>query len=124
MVKIGEEITRKVDYTPGTLEIVEYVRPKYARPEAEQTEDKPAIVVAPVPDQVIPKGIPGAGLLTHIVVSKYIDHLPFYRQIGMFNRDHGWAIHKSIHPGSINSPVKACSSDAATCPPHSVALHS
>ena len=95
MVKIGEEITRKVDYTPGTLEIVEYVRPKYARPEAEQTEDKPAIVVAPVPDQVIPKGIPGAGLLTHIVVSKYIDHLPFYRQIGMFNRDHGWAIHKS-----------------------------
>ncbi len=37
MVKIGEEITRKVDYTPGTLEIVEYVRPKYARPEAEQS---------------------------------------------------------------------------------------
>ncbi|MCX8212833.1 MAG: IS66 family transposase [Lewinella sp.] len=95
MVKIGEEITGKVDYTPGTLEIVEYVRPKYARPEAEQTDDKPAIVIALVPDQVIPKGIPGAGLLTHIAVSKYIDHLPFYRQIGMFNRDHGWAIHKS-----------------------------
>lgn len=95
MTKIGEEITRKVDYTPGTLEVVEYVRPKYARPAAEQTEEVAAIVVADVPDQVIPKGIPGAGLLTQIIVAKYIDHLPFYRQITMFKRDHGWAIHKS-----------------------------
>jgi transposase len=95
MIKIGEEITRKVDYMPGTLEIIEYVRPKYARPEADQTEDKPAIIIAEVPDQVIPKGIPGAGLLTQIVIAKYIDHLPFHRQIAMFKRDHGWAIHKS-----------------------------
>ena len=65
MVQIGEEVTRKVDYTPGTLEIVEYVRPKYARPEVEQ-EEHGAIVIADVPDQVIPKGIPGAGLLTHL----------------------------------------------------------
>ena len=95
MVKIGELITRKVDYTPGTLEIIEYVRSKYARPEAEQTDDTPAIVVAEVPDQVIPKGIAGAGLLAQIVVAKYIDHLPFNRQIEMFKRDHDWAIHKS-----------------------------
>ena len=95
LVQIGEEITRKVDYNPGTLEIIEYVRPKYARPRAEQDEDKPAIVIAEVPDQVIPKGIPGAGLLAHILVAKYIDHLPFCRQIEMFKRDHGWAIHKS-----------------------------
>lgn len=95
MVKIGKEITRKVDYTPGTLEIIEYIRPKYARPEAEQSEDKPTIVIADVPDQVIPKGIAGAGLLTQIVVAKYIDHLPFHRQIEMFKRDHGWAIHSS-----------------------------
>ena len=95
MIKIGEEITRKVDYMPGTLEIIEYLRPKYARTEADQTEDKPAIVIAEVPDQVIPKGIPGAGLLTQIVIAKYIDHLPFHPQIAMFKRDHGWAIHKS-----------------------------
>jgi len=94
MVKIGEEITRKVDYTPGTLEIVEYVRPKYARPEADQ-EEQGAIVIAEVPDQVIPKGIPGVGLLVYLMVAKYIDHLPFYRQIEMFKRDFGWAIHKS-----------------------------
>jgi transposase len=95
MVRIGEEVTRKVDYTPGTLEVIETVRPKYARPEAEQTDDKPAIVIADLPDQVLPKSIAGAGLRTEIVVAKYIDHLPFYRQIGMFKRDHGWAIHKS-----------------------------
>jgi len=94
MVRIGEEITRKVDYTPGILEIIEYVRPKYARPQAEQ-ENQSAIVIAEVPDQVIPKGIPGVGLLVYLFVAKYIDHLPFYRQIEMFKRDHGWAIHKS-----------------------------
>lgn len=94
MVKIGEEITRKVDYIPGVLEIVEYVRPKYARP-AEQQEAQEAIVIGEVPDQVIPKGIPGAGLLTHLVIAKYVDHLPFYRQIEMFKRDYSWAIHKS-----------------------------
>ena len=95
MVKIGDEITRKVNYTPGTLEVIEYVRPKYARPQAEQSEKKPAIVMADVPDQVIPKGIPGAGLLTQIIVAKYIDHLPFHRQIEMFKRDYSWTIHKS-----------------------------
>jgi transposase len=94
MVQIGEEVTRKVDYTPGVLEIVEYVRPKYARPEAEQ-EEKGAIVIAEVPDQVIPKGIAAVGLLVQLIIAKYIDHLPFYRQIEMFKRDFGWAIHKS-----------------------------
>lgn len=94
MVQIGEEVTRKVDYTPGTLEIVEYVRPKYARPEAEQ-EERGAIVIAEVPDQVIPKGIAAVGLLVQLIIAKYIDHLPFYRQIEMFKRDFGWAIHKS-----------------------------
>lgn len=94
MVKIGEQITRKVDYIPGVLEIVEYVRPKYARPE-DQQEVHGAIVIADLPDQVIPKGIPAAGLLTHLLVAKYIDHLPFYRQIEMFKRDYSWTIHKS-----------------------------
>ncbi|MCB9280945.1 MAG: IS66 family transposase [Lewinellaceae bacterium] len=94
MVRIGEEVTRKVDYTPGVLEIVEYVRPKYARPEGEQ-EEKGAIVIAEVPDQVIPKGIAAVGLLVQLIIAKYIDHLPFYRQIGMFKRDFGWTIHKS-----------------------------
>ena len=90
MVKIGEDITTKVDYTPGKLEVIEYVRPRYARPEAEQTEGTPAIVQAPAPDQVLPKAIAGAGLLTQLVVAKYIDHLPLHRQQQMFKRDFDW----------------------------------
>ena len=95
MVKIGEEITRKVDYTPGKMEIIETVRPKYARPEAEQTEQVSAIVVAPVVDQVLPKAIAGAGLLVQIIVAKYIDHLPLYRQRQMIKRDFAWDIPSS-----------------------------
>ena len=92
MTKIGEDITTKVDYTPGTLEVIEYVRPRYARPAREQTEDIPAIVQAPAPDQVLPKAIAGAGLLTQLVVAKYIDHLPLHRQQQMFKRDFDWRI--------------------------------
>jgi hypothetical protein len=112
MAQIGEEVTRKVDYTPGTLEIVEYVRPKYARPEAEQ-EEGGAIVIAEVPDQVVPKGIPGAGLLTHLMVAKYIDHLPFYRQIEMLKLDHSWAIHKSTVNDWFAAPAKPTTSTPA-----------
>jgi transposase len=99
MVRIGEEISRKVDYVAAVLEIVETIRPKYARPEAEQTDDKPAIVIADLPDQVLPKSIAEVGLLVFIMVAKYIDHLPFYRQIEMFKRDFGWTIHKSTMNG-------------------------
>ena len=42
MVKIGQDVTTKVDYTPGKLEVIEYVRPRYARPTTEQTEEEPA----------------------------------------------------------------------------------
>lgn len=95
MTRIGKDITRKVDYTPGTLEIVEYVRPRYARAEAQQTEEVAAVIQAPAPDQVLPKAIAGAGLLTQLVVAKYIDHLPLYRQQKMFQRDYDWNIPSS-----------------------------
>lgn len=99
MVRIGEEISRKVDYVAAVLEIVETIRPKYARPAADQSDDKPAIVIADLPDQVLPKSMADAGLLVFIMVAKYIDHLPFYRQIEMIKRDFGWAIHKSTMDG-------------------------
>ncbi|MEL6791776.1 MAG: transposase, partial [Pseudomonadota bacterium] len=95
MTKIGEDITRKVNYLPGVLEIIEYVRPRYARPEAEQTEEVAAIVQAPVPDQVLPKAIAGVGLLVQIIIAKFIDHLPLYRQRQMFQRDYDWSIPSS-----------------------------
>jgi len=95
MTKIGEDITQKVNYIPGVLEVIEYVRPRYARSEAEQTEELAAIVQAPAPDQVLPKAIAGVGLLVQIIIAKFIDHLPLYRQRQIFQRDYDWSIPSS-----------------------------
>jgi transposase len=95
MIRIGQDVTRKLEYIPGTLEIIEYIRPRYARPAAKQTDEVSAIVQAPAPDQVLPKSIAGAGLLTQIIISKYVDHLPLYRQQQMFLRDFGYEVSTS-----------------------------
>ncbi|MFK8161359.1 MAG: transposase [Lewinella sp.] len=106
MVKIGEDITTKVDYIPGQLDVVDYVRPRYVRPEHEQTDGVDAIVQASVPDQVLPKAIAGGGLLAHIAISKFIDHLPLYRQRQMFQRDYDWEISPSTFDGWFAASCK------------------
>lgn len=87
-VKIGEEITEELDYVPGYLRINRYIRPKYARPKSEQNADTEGkdIFIAPLPSRVIDKGIPSAGLLAYILVSKFIGHLPYHRIIQIFKR--------------------------------------
>lgn len=95
MVRIGQDVTRKLEYIPGTLEIIEYIRPRYARPEKEQNDDLAAIIQAAAPDQVLPKSIAGAGLLTQIIIAKYVDHLPLYRQQQMFLRDFDYEVSTS-----------------------------
>jgi transposase len=78
--KIGEEITEELEYQPGELYVKRYVRPKYARPEGE------GVVVATLPSRPIEKGIAGPALLAHILMSKFVDHLPLYRQRQQFRR--------------------------------------
>jgi transposase len=102
MIEIGEEITETLDYKPGKRLKRRYIRKKYARPE--EVEGEQTIVIGKLPERPIPKGIAEAGLLAHLFVAKYIDHLPFYRQVEMFKRDHGWATHKS----TINDWFAAC----------------
>jgi len=84
--KIGEEITEQLDYTPGKLQIRRYIRPKYARVKKDGT-GYTEVVIAPLPDFPIEKGIPGPGLLAQILVDKHVDHLPVYRQIKRYQRD-------------------------------------
>jgi transposase len=79
--KIGEEITEVLEYTPGKLYVNRYIRPKYVLPEEK------GIVIGMLPSLPIPRGNAGAGLLAHIMVSKYVDHLPFYRQVQQFKRE-------------------------------------
>lgn len=82
--KIGEEVTETLEYTPASLVKRRTVRPKYAK------ADQQGVLIAPLPTRPIDKSIAEACLLAHILVGKYIDHLPFYRQIQMFKRDFGW----------------------------------
>lgn len=79
--KIGEEITEELEYEPGRLYVNKIVRPKYARP------CNGGIATAPMIERPLPKAIAGAGLLAQIVIDKYVDHLPLYRQMERFKRE-------------------------------------
>jgi transposase len=82
-IKIGENITEVLDYVPATVFVRQIVRPKYI---VSQDDEQTRIITAPLPSLPIPKGNAGAGLLAHILVSKFVDHLPFYRQVQIFKR--------------------------------------
>ena len=86
MKKIGEEITETLKYTPASLIKIKTIRPKYARP------NEQGIVIASLPVRPIPKSYAEASLLSHIFVSKFIDHLPFYRQRQIYKRDFEWEL--------------------------------
>jgi len=81
--KIGENITEVLDYTPANVFVRRIVRPKYI---VSQDDEQTSILTAALPSLPIPKGNAGAGLLAHILVSKFVDHLPFYRQVQIFKR--------------------------------------
>src|SRR5271170_6627220 len=75
LVKIREEITTQIEYQPSMFFRREIVRPVYASPQREQ-----APIVAALPAQVIPQAGVGPGFVTHVVIAKYVDHTPLYRQ--------------------------------------------
>ena len=78
--RVGEDISEKLDYTPGVFTVEQHIRGKWACRQCE------TLLQAPVPAQVIDKGIPTAGLLAHVMVAKFSDHLPLYRQEKIFGR--------------------------------------
>jgi transposase len=90
--KIGEEVTEILEYNPSKLFVRRIVRPKYALPKNE------GVIIGELPSLPIPKGNAGPGLLTFIMVSKYVDHLPFYRQIKILAR-HGIVLSDSTING-------------------------
>lgn len=79
--KIGEEVTEELEFEPGSLYVNRIIRPKYARP------DNGGIITAPMIERPLPKAIAGAALLANIVIEKYVDHLPLYRQVERFKRE-------------------------------------
>jgi len=86
--RIGEDVSEKLDYTPGVFTVERHIRGKWVCNQCE------TLIQAPVPAQVIDKGIPTAGLLAHVMIAKFADHLPLYRQESIFGRA-GLAIARS-----------------------------
>jgi transposase len=87
--RIGEEMTTILEYVPSKLEVHEHVRPKYACRYCKDGVSSP-----PPPERPITRGIGGPGLIAQIVVGKFSDHLPLYRQEDIFVR-HGLHLSRS-----------------------------
>jgi len=87
--RIGQEVTEELDYVPASFVVREHIRPKYA---CKHCQD--GVVIAELPDRPIDKGRAGTGLFSHILVSKYADHLPLHRQEGIYRR-HGLDLRRS-----------------------------
>ncbi len=87
-VRIGEDISEKLDYAPGVFTVERHIRGKWVCRNCE------TLIQAPVPSHVIDKGIPTTGLLASVLVNKFADHLPLYRQEQIFARA-GLAIPRS-----------------------------
>jgi len=81
MRKVGEDVTDILDYVPGHFEVIQHIRPAFSCRRCE------SMVQTPMPSLPIERGQAGAGLLAHILVSKYCDHLPLYRQSGIYARE-------------------------------------
>ncbi len=81
MSALGEDVTEVLEYIPARFQVVHHVRPKLACQRCD------AISQAPAPALPVPRGRAGPGLLAHVVVSKFADHLPLYRQSQIYARE-------------------------------------
>ena len=84
--QIGMESSEKLEYRPGKLIVNVYKRPKYASPDS-MASGQVGVITAPMPDHPIERCKADIGLLSQIIVSKFADHLPLYRQDGIFERE-------------------------------------
>jgi transposase len=78
---LGEEVSEQIDYVPANFRVIRHARPKLA------CAKRDAIVQAPAPARPIARGRAGAGLLAHVLMAKYADHLPLYRQSEIYIRE-------------------------------------
>lgn len=79
--RLGEEVTEVLDYVPGRFRVIRHVRPRWSCRACER------IAGAPAPPLPISRGRATAGLLAHVLVAKYADHLPLYRQSAIYARE-------------------------------------
>lgn len=84
---IGQEVTERLDIVPAKIQVIKHVRLKYACRNCEGVESEGgAVKIAQMPPQIISQGIVTSRLLAHIIIAKFLDALPFYRQEKQFAR--------------------------------------
>jgi transposase len=81
MRKVGEDVTEILEYIPGRFEVIRHIRPACSCRKCEAMAQKP------MPSLPIPRAQAGAGLLAHVLIAKFCDHLPLYRQAEIYARD-------------------------------------
>ena len=79
--KLGEDVSEVLEYVPARFRVIRHVRPKMSCSSCER------IVQEPAPSRPIERGLAGPGLLAHVLVAKYADHQPLYRQSEMYARE-------------------------------------
>jgi transposase len=82
---IGREVSEQLDYEPGRFLKRRVIRNRYVH----QTDPDLAPIIAALPERLRDKSLPAPGLLAHLVVAKYCDHLPLYRQEQIYRQRHG-----------------------------------
>ena len=94
--QFGEDISEQLEYVPESFKVIRYVRPKYTCTGCDR------IVEAPAPSRPVERGLAGPGLLAHVIVSKFADHLPLYRQSEIYSRQ-GVEISRSTLAGWVGA---------------------
>lgn len=100
--RFGEEITEQLDIIPMQLKVLRHVRPKYVCKQCEGN-----ISIAPMPHLLLPKSIAAPGLVADAIVSKYVDHLPLYRQEMIWAR-YGVEIPRNTSCGWLMKVAELC----------------
>lgn len=95
MKPIGEDATERLDIIPAQFRVIRTIRPKYACPKCQD-----GVFQAKAPAHLIEGALPSEGLIAHVLVSKYADHCPLYRQSQIFARS-GIDLHRSTLAGWV-----------------------
>jgi transposase len=94
--QFGEDVAEQLEYIPESFKVIRHVRPKFACSGCDR------VVEAPAPSRPIERGVAGPGLLAHVLVSKFADHLPLYRQSEIYARQ-GVEIERSTLAGWVGT---------------------
>ena len=79
--RIGADVSEQLEYVPSHFKVIRHVRPKLACVKCQ------SIFQADAPSRPIVRGLPGPGLMAHVMVSKYCDHIPLYRLSRIYARE-------------------------------------